>query len=123
VLIGVGPHDTDDDLVYMIDKLIHLRIFEDANHKMNLSAKDIGASILVVSQFTLYADCRKGRRPSFTKAAHPDKAEAVYEQFVSRLRAEGFNVVTGKFGAYMQVNLTNDGPVTIILDSEQKNLY
>nr|WP_301553619.1 D-aminoacyl-tRNA deacylase [Desulfuribacillus alkaliarsenatis] len=120
VLLGVGPEDADEDMQYIIDKMIHLRIFEDEAGKMNLSAKDIGAEILVVSQFTLYADCRKGRRPSFTQAAPPDKANAMYEQFVQKLKDEGFTVATGKFGAFMQVELINDGPVTIILDSKER---
>ncbi len=120
VLLGIGVDDSEEDLQYIFDKTIHLRIFEDEAGKMNLSATDVQAQFLVVSQFTLYADCRKGRRPSFTKAALPDKANAMYEQFVAKLREQGFKAETGKFGACMHVSLLNDGPVTIILDSEHK---
>ncbi|OEH85368.1 D-tyrosyl-tRNA(Tyr) deacylase [Desulfuribacillus stibiiarsenatis] len=120
VLLGVGPNDTDEDMQYLIDKMIHLRIFEDEAGKMNLSAKDVGAEIMIVSQFTLYADCRKGRRPSFTQAAQPEKANEMYGQFVARLQEEGFKIATGEFGKHMQVSLVNDGPVTIMLDSENR---
>ena len=120
ILLGVGPDDTEDDMQYIIDKIIHLRIFEDEDGKMNRSAKDMGAEVLVVSQFTLYADCSKGRRPSFTKAAKPEKANEMYEQFIRKLESEGFSVGTGKFAANMQVEILNDGPVTIILDSENR---
>ena len=120
VLLAVGLDDDEEDLQYIFDKIVHLRIFEDEDGKMNLSAKDVQPQFLVVSQFTLYADCRKGRRPSFTKAALPDKANLMYEQFVTKLRELGFKTETGKFAAHMQVSLVNDGPVTIILVSEQR---
>ncbi len=120
VLLGVGHDDTSDDMKYIIDKMIHLRIFEDKAGKMNLSAVDVNAEILVVSQFTLYADCKKGRRPSFTNAASPQKADEIYQTFVQQLRDRGFIVETGQFGACMHVELVNDGPVTIVLDSQDK---
>lgn len=119
VLLGVTHEDNSTDVDYMIDKILNLRIFEDENQKMNLSLKDIGGELLVVSQFTLYGDCRKGRRPSFTNAAKPDMANELYEEFVSRAKAEGINVGTGQFGAHMMVDLTNDGPVTMLLDSSK----
>ncbi|MDR0880565.1 MAG: D-tyrosyl-tRNA(Tyr) deacylase [Clostridioides sp.] len=119
VLLGVTHEDTSKDVDYMIDKILNLRIFEDENDKMNLSLKDIGAQLLVVSQFTLYGDCRKGRRPSFSNAAKPELAEALYEEFVSKAKAQNIVVGTGKFGAHMFVELTNDGPVTILLDSNK----
>jgi D-tyrosyl-tRNA(Tyr) deacylase len=119
VLLGVTHEDTQKDIDYMIDKILNLRIFEDEDDKMNLSLKDIGGELLVVSQFTLYGDCRKGRRPSFTNAAKPDLANELYEKFVDKAKAEGINVGTGQFGAHMMVDLTNDGPVTILLDSSK----
>jgi D-tyrosyl-tRNA(Tyr) deacylase len=119
VLLGVTHEDTQKDIDYMIDKILNLRIFEDEDDKMNLSLKDIGGELLVVSQFTLYGDCRKGRRPSFTNAAKPDLANELYEKFVEKAKAEGINVGTGQFGAHMMVDLTNDGPVTILLDSSK----
>lgn len=119
VLLGVTHEDNSTDVDYMIDKILNLRIFEDENEKMNLSLKDVGGELLVVSQFTLYGDCRKGRRPSFTNAAKPDIANNLYEEFVSRAKAEGINVGTGQFGAHMMVDLTNDGPVTMLLDSSK----
>jgi len=117
VLIGVGVDDTSEDLDYILGKIPHLRIFEDEAGKMNLSLTDINASVLAVSQFTLYADTRKGRRPGFAMAAAPDKAESYYEAFVTGLRDRGIHVETGVFQARMEVELINDGPVTIILDS------
>lgn len=119
VLLGVTHDDTSKDVDYMIDKILNLRIFEDEEDKMNLSLKDVGGELLVVSQFTLYGDCRKGRRPSFTNAARPDQADKLYEEFVAKAKAQGLNVGTGQFGAHMMVDLTNDGPVTILLDSSK----
>ncbi len=119
VLLGVTHDDTSKDVDYMIDKILNLRIFEDEEDKMNLSLKDVGGELLVVSQFTLYGDCRKGRRHSFTNAARPDQADKLYEEFVAKAKAQGLNVGTGQFGAHMMVDLTNDGPVTILLDSSK----
>jgi D-tyrosyl-tRNA(Tyr) deacylase len=117
VLIGVAAPDTQKDADYLAEKLIHLRFFSDQNGKMNLSAMDIGAGLLLVSQFTLYGDCRKGRRPGFDLAAPPERARELYEYFVDKVRQSGLLVQTGVFQAHMQVELTNDGPVTLILDS------
>ena len=117
VLLGVTHDDTSKDVDYMVDKVTNLRIFEDENEKMNLSLKDVGGEILAVSQFTLYGDARKGRRPSFSDAARPEVANPLYEEFVEKIKSQGINVGTGKFGAHMMVDLTNDGPVTILLDS------
>lgn len=117
LLVGVGHEDTEQDLVWMADKLAGLRIFEDDSGKMNLSIEDVKGAILSVSQFTLYGDCRKGRRPNFMGAARPETAELLYEQFNERLRSRGLQVETGRFGAMMDVALVNDGPVTLILDS------
>ena len=104
----------------MVDKGTNLRIFEDENEKMNLSLKDVGGEILAVSQFTLYGDARKGRRPSFSDAARPEVANPLYEEFVEKIKSQGINVGTGKFGAHMMVDLTNDGPVTILLESKRE---
>ena len=117
VLLGVAKNDTEKDVRWLADKIIHLRIFADSNDKMNLSVKDIGGEILVVSQFTLYGDCRKGRRPSYSKAAAPEKAGNLYENFIAILRQNKIKVASGRFQAMMEVSLTNDGPVTILLDS------
>ena len=117
VLLGVTHEDTSKDVDYMVDKVINLRIFEDEEGKMNLSLKDIGGEVLAVSQFTLYGDARRGRRPSFSDAARPEVANPLYEEFVKKVRDLGINVGTGKFGAHMMVYLTNDGPVTILLES------
>ena len=117
VLLGVGKNDTEKDVSWLADKIIHLRIFADAAGKMNLSLKDIAGEILVVSQFTLYGDCRKGRRPSYSKAAEPEKANNLYEAFINSIRQNNITVASGRFQAMMEVSLTNDGPVTLLLDS------
>ena len=119
VLLGVEEGDNDGDLDYLLRKIPALRIFEDEAGKMNLSVADVKGSFLVVSQFTLIADTAKGNRPSFFRAARPDVANPTYERFVAALRAAGFPVETGRFGANMQVRLTNDGPVTILLDTKE----
>ncbi len=117
VLLGAGKEDTEHDVEYLVDKILNLRIFEDEEGKMNLSVIDSGGEVLVVSQFTLYGDCRKGRRPSFDKAAPPEVAENLYELFVKKVRERGLKVETGKFRAMMDVHLVNWGPVTLMLDS------
>ena len=117
VLLGVARGDTPKDADYMLDKTLHLRIFEDEAGKMNRSLLDVGGALLVVSQFTLYGDCRKGRRPSFVQAAPPETAEELYEYFVGKARERGVLVETGQFRAMMDVALVNDGPVTLILES------
>ncbi|MED9947055.1 MAG: D-aminoacyl-tRNA deacylase [Peptacetobacter hiranonis] len=119
VLLGVTHGDTSKDVDYIVDKIINLRIFEDENDKMNLSLKDIGGEMLAVSQFTLYGDCRKGRRPSFTNAAAPEEADKLYQEFVKKVSEQGINTETGEFGAHMMVDLVNDGPVTILLESNK----
>jgi D-tyrosyl-tRNA(Tyr) deacylase len=119
ILLGVGLEDAEEDCDYLANKIIHLRIFPDEKGQMNLSLGDVGGAVMVVSQFTLWADCRKGRRPSFTRAAPPDKAIRLYEHFVHLLREKNFTVATGQFQAMMEVSLINDGPVTMILDSEK----
>ena|SRR3712207_202875 len=119
VLLGVADGDTEKDVKYMVDKIVNLRIFEDENDKMNLSLQDIGGSLLVVSQFTLLGDCRKGRRPSFIEAARPDIADDLYQKFVDNARAMGIKTETGKFQTHMMVELVNDGPVTILVDSNK----
>lgn len=119
VLLGVQQEDSDADAHALADKTIALRIFDDADGKMNLSVQDVKGSILVVSQFTLLGDCRKGRRPSFIEAAPPELAERLYETFVAAIGVKGIPVATGKFRAQMDVALVNDGPVTLILDSRQ----
>ncbi len=117
ILLGVGEADTSVDLNFTLEKIINLRVFEDDQGKMNLSILDIGGEVLLVSQFTLYADTSRGRRPSFTSAAKPEKARALYEDFAEALRSRGVHTETGAFGAHMDVALVNDGPVTIMLDS------
>jgi len=119
VLLGICQRDTRDDAAYLADKIINLRIFPDAEDKMNLSVQDVGGGILVVSQFTLYGDCRKGRRPSYSDAARPEKAKELYDFFINTLRESGLNIATGIFQAMMEVRLNNDGPVTLLLDSEK----
>ena len=123
VLLGVGKGDTDNHALWMADRVIGLRAFADENGKMNLSVKDIAGSILVVSQFTLMADCQSGRRPSFTNAAPPDEANRLYEFFVDQIRQLQVPVQTGEFGAIMAVELLNDGPVTFWLDTSQNKAF
>ena len=118
VLLGVGNGDTEEDMKYIADKIIKLRIFSDENDKMNLSLEDVGGSMLVISQFTLYGDCSHGRRPYFGNAMEPVSANEMYEKFVAYIRDQGIHTETGEFGADMKVSLTNDGPVTIILESK-----
>ena len=117
VLLGVAERDTDDELSWLADKIINLRIFPDDEGKMNRSLIDTGGELLVVSQFTLYGDCRKGRRPSFIDAAQPEKAERMYDQFADYVTEQGIRVATGRFRADMKVSLTNDGPVTLWIDT------
>ena len=117
VLLGVARDDGAEDADYLADKVINLRIFEDEDGKMNRSLLEIGGQLLAVSQFTLLADCRKGRRPSFIAAAEPEKATELYETFIERVRQKGVDVQTGRFQAMMEVTLVNDGPVTIIIES------
>ena len=119
VLLGVTHDDTQADVNYLVEKISNLRIFEDEQEKMNLSLLDIGGELLAISQFTLYGDCRKGRRPNFTQAAKPDMANELYEKFVSQAKDAGINVQTGSFGAHMVVDIVNDGPVTMIIDSKK----
>ncbi|MCM3762282.1 D-aminoacyl-tRNA deacylase [Alkalihalobacillus oceani] len=117
LLVGITHEDTNDDADYLAEKIAHLRIFEDENGKMNHSILEAGGQILSVSQFTLYGDCRKGRRPNFMEAAKPEQAEPLYQYFNNALRQRGLHVETGSFGAMMNVALVNDGPVTLILES------
>jgi len=120
VFLGVANGDTERDAQYLMPKIINLRIFTDADGKFNLSSLDIKGELLLVSQFTLLADTRKGRRPSFIEAAPPDEAEALFEYFVKQTRSSGLKVATGRFQQHMQVEIHNDGPVTIMLDSRDK---
>ena len=119
ILLGVGEEDSEKDCTYLSEKIAHLRIFSDEEGLMNLSLMDTGGAALVVSQFTLWGDCRKGRRPSFAKAAGPERANALYEHFISLLKKKGLRVATGRFQEMMDVFLVNDGPVTLMLDSKK----
>ncbi len=121
VLLGVSEEDTEADAQYLVDKTVNLRIFADEQNRFNRSALDTGAELLLVSQFTLYADTRKGRRPDFTRAAPPEQAERLYQHSVELFRAAGLKVSTGIFQEYMQVSLQNDGPVTLMLDSADRH--
>ncbi|SER72872.1 D-aminoacyl-tRNA deacylase [Salipaludibacillus aurantiacus] len=119
LLVGITHEDTTEDAHYTADKIANLRLFEDENEKLNLSVQDVGGQILSISQFTLYGDCRKGRRPNFMAAAKPEQAESLYEEFNDRLReAHGLKVETGSFGEMMNVSFTNHGPVTLIVESK-----
>ncbi len=119
VLLGVAQPDTQDDVIQMAQKIVGLRIFEDDAGRMNLSLGDVGGAMLVVSQFTLHGDCRRGRRPSFITAARPEQAKSLYESFCAEVRGLGIPVETGKFQTQMQVSLVNDGPVTLLIDTEK----
>ena len=119
VLLGIGQEETEKDLTYLADKIVNLRIFEDENEKMNLSLLDTKGELLVVSQFTLYGDCRKGKRPSFDKAARTEEAEKIYQEFVEYCKSFPIKVETGRFQAMMLVDIHNDGPVTILIDSKK----
>ncbi|ASS66291.1 MULTISPECIES: D-aminoacyl-tRNA deacylase [unclassified Paenibacillus] len=119
LLVGITHEDSEADISWMADKIANLRIFEDGAGKMNLSVLDSGGAVLSVSQFTLYGDCRKGRRPNFMSAARPEHAEPLYEAFNGALRALGLQVETGRFGAMMDVSLVNEGPVTLLVDSRE----
>jgi D-tyrosyl-tRNA(Tyr) deacylase len=119
VLLGVGQDDTEADADYLVDKIVGLRIFEDADGKMNLALTEVGGAMLAVSQFTLFGDVRRGKRPSFDAAARLERAKELYEYFVQRVRATGLRCETGTFQAVMQVELVNDGPVTILVDSKK----
>lgn len=119
ILLGVGKNDTIDDIDYLVNKIVNLRIFEDADGKMNESLLDIGGEVLLISQFTLFADTKKGRRPSFINAGTAEKAKEYYEIFEDRLNQQGVLTQTGVFQAHMEVNIINDGPVTIIIDTKE----
>lgn len=119
ILLGIAPEDTTEEALYLARKCVGLRVFTDENDKMNLSLADVGGKILAVSQFTLYADCRKGKRPNFIGAAKGEQANELYEYFVSCCRSLGIETQTGEFGADMQVELLNDGPVTIFMDTDE----
>ena len=120
ILLGVHRDDKEEDIIFLADKVIGLRVFNDNNGKMNISLQDSEGSALVISQFTLCGDWRKGRRPSFTKAADPDKGKLLYNGFIDVVRSRGINVETGEFGAAMEVSLVNSGPVTFVLDSHDR---
>lgn len=119
ILLGIGPEDNESTCRYLAEKALGLRIFEDENEKMNLGLADVGGQVLVISQFTLYGNCRKGRRPSFAEAADPGLGNRLYEQFLQECRRLGYEPQHGRFGADMQVSSVNDGPVTLILDTKQ----
>tara|TARA_B110000014_G_C19976671_1_gene505703 strand:- start:199 stop:648 length:450 start_codon:yes stop_codon:yes gene_type:complete len=119
VYVGVGRGDTDADVAYIVDKILHLRLFSDGDGKMDLSVSDMSGSVLVVSQFTLFGDCRRGRRPSYVTASDPETARQQYEAVVTRLRRDGLHVETGEFRTMMQVDSINDGPITVLLDSSK----
>jgi D-tyrosyl-tRNA(Tyr) deacylase len=119
ILIGISKYDTLEDLKYIRDKIINLRVFQDEDEKMNLSLLDINGEILAISQFTLYGDCRKGRRPNFMEAQGGEEAKALYEEFLKLLKESKLRVESGEFGADMKVQINNDGPVTILLDSKR----
>ena len=120
VFLGIHGNDGPNELQWMVDKIIHLRIFEDQEGKMNCSLLDLGKEMLIVSQFTLYGDCRKGRRPGFSEAAPPALAEPIYLRFIEEVQKRGISVATGRFQATMEVELVNDGPVTLLIDSEKR---
>ena len=120
ILLGVHRDDKEEDIIFLADKIIGLRVFDDNNGKMNISLQDAEGSVLVISQFTLCGDWRKGRRPSFTKAADPDKGKLLYDGFIDAVKSRGINVETGEFGAAMDVSLVNSGPVTFVLDSHDR---
>ena len=120
ILLGVHRDDKDEDINFLVDKILGLRIFNDNNGKMNISLQDVKGSVLVISQFTLCGDWRKGRRPSFTKAADPDKGKLLYNGFIDAVRSRGINVETGEFGAAMEVSLVNSGPVPFVLDTHDR---
>jgi D-tyrosyl-tRNA(Tyr) deacylase len=119
IFLGVGQDDTEEDVGYLVEKVLHLRIFADSHSHFNLSLMDIHGSLLVVSQFTLWGDCRKGRRPSFSHSAPPDKAEPLYKLFIQKAKEAGLTVAGGRFQEIMEVHLINDGPVTLLLDSQK----
>ena len=119
VYVGVGRGDTDADVAYIVDKILHLRLFSDGDGKMDLSVSDMSGSVLVVSQFTLFGDCRRGRRPSYVTASDPETARQRYEAVVTRLRRDGLHVETGEFRTMMRVDSINDGPITVLLDSSK----
>ena len=119
VYVGVGRGDTDADVAYIVDKILHLRLFADGDGKMNLYVNGVSGSVLVVSQFTLFGDCRRGRRPSYVTASDPETARQQYEAVVAQLRRDGLHVETGEFRTMMQINSINDGPITVLLDSSK----
>ncbi len=121
ILLGVSSDDTEKEVDWVANKSVHLRIFEDEYGKMNLDVKTVGGEIMVVSQFTLYGNCRKGNRPSFTQAALPEKAKKLYRRFIERIKKENIPVAEGLFGAHMSVSLTNNGPVTLLVHTPEQN--